>query len=440
MRKRGAMTLPSAWRGLNSPLCASLIAALGLVSAALPALAQSLKGGRTAEIVVHASPGPALWRVDKGQSELVILGSVEPTPEGRIWNAIRVNEALQGARALLLSPGSTPGFAWADSFPGWERYLLQEPDGRTLSRELAAVPLGRLSQAATQSGTSLARYDTYRPGPAGMILLQDSWKARQLTGSAVDSVVMALAKAQHVRIAKVDEGGSLPLIDAMPDMSRAQHLACVEESLERFDWEGANVETVYRDWEDGRVGALRQTYKPLQLCSDSIPGGARRRAQAKAIWIKALEGALNVRGRTVALMDISDLLGPGDILAALAAYGATVTAPPEEPVLPSTAQTAQVDLTDRNLTPYIPAPGDLQLAGSALPLNHSPHIETITSSAQAVDLAGRDVTCVESPITGSLITKQTCHSAADWKRRELLDDPHMIGDLKHNKAQLPDSY
>ena len=414
--------------------------ALGLALAAPPAFAQSLKGGRTAEILVHASPGPALWRVVKGQSELVILGSVEPTPEGRIWNAIRVDEALQGARALLLSPGSTPGLAWADNFPEWERYLLQEPDGRTLGRELAATPLGRLSQAATQSGTSLARYESYRPGPAGMILLQDSWKARQLTASAVDSVVMAVAKARHVRVVKVDEGGSLPLIDAMPEMSKAQHLACVQESLERYDWEGANVEAVYRDWEDGRVAALRRIYKPLQLCNDSIPGGARRRAQARAIWIKALEGALNVRGRTVALMDISDLLGPNDILAGLEAYGATVTAPPEEPVLPSTLQTAQVDLTDRNLTTYLPPPGDLQLAGSVPPLSLGITRETIASSAQAVDLAGDGVVCIDKPITGSLFTKQICHSAAYWKQLELYKDPHPMTDFRNGKVALPDSY
>ncbi len=358
---------PSAWRGrcrrLRAPLAAALVSAAAALSS--PSPAQSLVGDRVPEIVVRASPGPALWRVTKGRSELVILGSVEPTPADRTWNAVRVDEALQGARTLLLSPGSTPGFAWADNFHDWERHLLQEPDGRTLGQELGSDIMGRLSQIAMADGQPLARYSIYRPGPAGMVLLQDSWPARQLTGAAVDAAVVAMAQAKHVKILKVDEGGSLPLIDAMPDMSKAQHLACAEESLERFDWESANVESVYRAWEDGDVGTLRRNYRPLQLCKDSIPGGARRRAQAKAIWIKALEGALNVPGRTVALMDISDLLAPDGILAALQVQGAMVVQPPDESAAPPAPETAAVQLgPDRNVTLYVARQSDLKLARS----------------------------------------------------------------------------
>ena len=104
--------------------------------------------GDVTEVVVRASPGPALWRVTKGGSELVILGAISPTPAGGSWNTRPLADALRGARVLMLSPGSTPGFAWAEAFPQSRRYLLQQPFGRTLRGELDPDAATRFARMA----------------------------------------------------------------------------------------------------------------------------------------------------------------------------------------------------------------------------------------------------------------------------------------------------
>lgn len=422
---------------------ALLLGTLMALGPSSSARAQPVKEGRSAEIVVRASQGPALWVVSKGQAELVILGAVEPTPQNTTWNARRLQEALQGARSLLLSPGSTPGLAWAEDFPQWERYLLEQPDGRSLGQEIGAASMSRLSQLAIAARQPLSRYAVYRPGPAGMILLQDSWQARQLTASAVDDAVVALARRQHVRVVKVDEGGSLPLIDAMPSMSKAQHLACVAQSMDRFDWEGAKADAIFEAWADGRVAALREVYRPLQLCVDSIPGGARRRARAKAIWIQALGDALERPGRTVAVMDVADLLGPSDVLAALEAQGATVTAPPDEPA------GSQSELASLHLGPgsasdpvqaYAPTLRELDAGHPALLLQARVPTGVAAQPASVVDLAGGDIVCVQEQGTETLLTHETCHTRYQWDQLERHRDMSQADELRHGKMPLPDDY
>ena len=283
--------------------------------------------GAVAEVTVRANSGPALWRVTKGRSELVILGSLTPTPQNARWDTRRFAEALQGARVLLLSPASTPGLAWAEKFSESQRYLLGQPFGRTLAKELGPEAGMRFGGMAAMIRVPASEYGSYRPAPAGMRLLEDSWRARGMSGSKLDDAAVAMARAMHVRVVKVDEGGALPLIDAMPTMSKAQQAACVGEEMDQFEWEGANMSAAFQAWARGDLSDLRLVYKPPSLCLTSIPGGVKRMESARSAWIKALSDALDTPGRTVAISDVADLLEPSDLLTALRARGATVTSP-----------------------------------------------------------------------------------------------------------------
>src|SRR5580704_7660555 len=62
------------------------------------------------EIVeVQAAPGPAVWHLTRGESEVWILGTVGSMPDGLTWNKNYLGELLDGARAILLPPRPSIG-------------------------------------------------------------------------------------------------------------------------------------------------------------------------------------------------------------------------------------------------------------------------------------------------------------------------------------------
>ena len=60
-------------------------------------------------IVTAHLPGPPMWRVLKGDAEVVLIGIVQPLPDNLDWNKDAVRGALKGARALLLPPRASAG-------------------------------------------------------------------------------------------------------------------------------------------------------------------------------------------------------------------------------------------------------------------------------------------------------------------------------------------
>src|SRR5689334_1733469 len=59
--------------------------------------------------VIAKPPGPALWRVSRGDSEVVIVGTVSPIAHQQAWDSRRVERALTGARLLLTPPKTKAG-------------------------------------------------------------------------------------------------------------------------------------------------------------------------------------------------------------------------------------------------------------------------------------------------------------------------------------------
>src|SRR5215472_6824458 len=62
------------------------------------------------EIVeVQAEPGPAVWHLTRGDSEVWILGTVGAMPDGLKWNKDYLAGLLEGARAILMPPRTSIG-------------------------------------------------------------------------------------------------------------------------------------------------------------------------------------------------------------------------------------------------------------------------------------------------------------------------------------------
>src|ERR1700735_3164647 len=79
------------------------------------------------EIVeVQAKPGPAVWHLTRGDSEVWILGTVGAMPDGLKWNKDYLAELLDGARAIVMPPRPPIGV--------FEGACFLPPNGRKFSR------------------------------------------------------------------------------------------------------------------------------------------------------------------------------------------------------------------------------------------------------------------------------------------------------------------
>src|SRR6185312_15868712 len=80
------------------------------------ALAQSAPDWARIETVeVQAPPGPAMWHVTRGDSEVWILGTVGAMPSDLAWNRQALAELIEGARTVLMPPRASIGIlegAW----------------------------------------------------------------------------------------------------------------------------------------------------------------------------------------------------------------------------------------------------------------------------------------------------------------------------------------
>ena len=124
--------------GMKTALLALCLVALPLLADAQPAPAPLVQTWGEPEVVeVQARPGPAVWQLTRGESDVWILGTVGAMPDGLKWNKDYLAELLDGSRAILLPPRPSIGVfegAWFLLKNGSKFSL---PRGQSLEPQLA---------------------------------------------------------------------------------------------------------------------------------------------------------------------------------------------------------------------------------------------------------------------------------------------------------------
>ena len=133
-------------------------------------------------IQASTRPGPAVWRVTKGDSEVWILATVGPLPKNFSWNKDYVADLFDGARAVITPPGI--GVGVGDGVWLLINYgnRLSLPRGQALEATLEAPMRARFADLRATLGKDEERYRTDSPFRAAIRLSQDFRDKAQLTG------------------------------------------------------------------------------------------------------------------------------------------------------------------------------------------------------------------------------------------------------------------
>jgi hypothetical protein len=282
-------------------------------------------------LVVARPPGPAMWRVRRGGSELVVLGTVRPVPHSLDWNQRRVARALDGAHHLLLGPVLKAGPVDTVRVLAREQGRVKQPRGRTLEAGLPRLLRLQFEGARKRALQGPERYAGWKPAVAGYYLLSDYRQAAGLSEAKPDSTLERLAKARRVRTSRVAEYRLVELLRSAGGLDAAGHEACLQDALEQNQAEADSAIAVARAWADGDLAAVKASYRPglLESCLARVSGGATLLERRTADTTRALAAALDRPGRTVAAVDLSLLLRRDGVLDRLRAAGAEVSAPLE---------------------------------------------------------------------------------------------------------------
>lgn len=295
-----------------------------------PPLAASEPSLLAEVLVIGRPPGPAMWRVARPGSEVVILGSVTPIPHLQQWDKRRLERALNGADRVLLPPEFKAGAVdAARMFVG--QNALKLPRGATLESTLPEPLRARFVEARTRARQPARRYERWKPGVAGFILVNDYREAAGLSGAKPVSTVRRMLKGRRIKVETVGSYRLAPLARSAARLPEAAHLACLDAALDQHEAEAENARRAAEAWAEGDIAAVRASYRTglLESCLARLPGADALVERGVADTVRAVEAALTRPGKTVAIVDLSLLARPDGVLERLRAAGASVTAPIE---------------------------------------------------------------------------------------------------------------
>ncbi len=298
--------------------------------AAPPPVAAAAEDGSAlvAELeIVGRPPGPAMWRVRRGGSEVVILGAVSPLPQSLRWDEAQVGRALDGARQLL-----TPPEAQVSLFDGpvaalqFVRLRALTP----LNRRTPPPLYARVAAAARVAHADPAKLNGWRPAAAGGWLLADFYKAAGLSLAKPTSTVVRLAKARRVPVRPILRVSGAPFLSAFADMGEPQQQRCLEAAVDEVDWQAGHARPTAEAWAAGRVDGARagRSHALWSSCLEQLPNVRALQERGVAQAFSAMDAALREPGRTVAVVDLRYLDTRNGLLDRLRATGATVDVPP----------------------------------------------------------------------------------------------------------------
>ncbi len=325
-----ALSFRSLWVGMGG-IC---LVAWALVSIApMPAMAAIEAPPDTSAVVEELTvtgiaPGPALWRVRRGESEVVILGGLTPLPHMLQWSSPRLDRALIGANRLLVPPQDA---VHVTELPGLALRMasLRQPLGHKLEADLSPALRERFARTREGLGIGPGRYAHWKPAIAGFLLIADFREKYGLSTGKPTTTVMRRAKALGVKIQPMADVSWGAMVKSASTMKGPAHEACLTAALNDLDAEAARARPLARAWADGDLATVRGgiTANLLDQCLLQMPSATALLDHGTRQSVEAIDAALAKPGKTVAIIDLKFLLRSGGVLDRLKAQGAEVSVP-----------------------------------------------------------------------------------------------------------------
>jgi hypothetical protein len=311
------------------------------------AAAQALEEAPSQVLVSGKRPGPGLWKVSKDGHVMWVVGMYAPLPQKMEWEDSRVDRLIGQSQEVLGPPGAGVSVGWLGglkmltALPTLVNFQ-KNPDGAQLHDLVPADVHARWSVLKEKYIGEDEGVERYRPFFAAQKLQEAALKKSGLSGGLeVRAQIQGIAKKRGV---KVTDTSTVTELDnpqrVLKDFrnSQLEDTACFTKTLERFEGDIDAMRTRANAWANGNIAEISNLdYAEREdVCNGVIfnspaakkhPAFQNLRERRLDAWLKAAERSLANNTSTVAMLTMSDILGPKSYLAALQAKGYTVESP-----------------------------------------------------------------------------------------------------------------
>lgn len=291
------------------------VLALALLAGAVPALAPAQ----------NPAAGPAIWSVRSGGATVYILGTPAVTPKGLAWNTAVLDARLKGANSLILP--ATPKIEALKMAKFVLTYKKSFEEAGPMEGTLPPPLRARFVAARTRLGQDAGHYGKWKPGVAALILSNDFRKTAHLAVGEPEKTAKALAGHNNTPQIHVASFDVMPLFQGYVTLPESTHQDCLADAVADVDAGGARITAASQGWARGDVRAAMTAENGFRRCLAEVPGGAAFADRLTADTAAAIAAALTKPGRSVAVVQLRQLLDRGGVLDRLRAKGFVVEGP-----------------------------------------------------------------------------------------------------------------
>ena len=295
-------------------------------------------------VVTGVLPGPALWKVSKGNHVMWVLGLTSPVPRNMQWKSAEVESRMAASQALLKLPsleiGVRTSFYRSAMMPS-PRELEKNPSQQSLQDVLTPELYQRWIVLKARYLGDNRRVERMRPILAGRELYEAALKHYGLVDEYGMETIVYKA-ASHSGVAGVNTSYQLLLKDpreavrSLNDKSmNDQH--CLSQVMDALDQGLAQATARANAWATGDIDTLRSILSQVQQdsCLSTLDNSQFTVAlgindiesRVRKNWLDSAEHALDKNKQTFAVLPMHELLAPDGYLSALQADGYSVQAP-----------------------------------------------------------------------------------------------------------------
>lgn len=315
---------------LNSVFTVALLAGAatpGLLMAQTPEPEAPAASNLDDVIVTARRAGAPMWTVERGDSVVILIGSIEGVPRDYVWRPEALEAATRDSQRILYpmeaqaSPADLLRMIWRI------RTIARLPEGTTIADHVPPELLARLERLKADERSDAWRTESL----VGLSfdLLRDAGRERRARGAP--AVVRAAARSARIPGEPVGVVRGDELIDNLITLPPSTYVRCVEAATAAAEAGPAGAAARLDAWSGLRVPEVlaNPLDQALGLC---WPSGDPDIAPAlRTLWAEATNTALGQPGVTLGVAPLRILAEPGGVLDQLEAQGLDPRGPEWKP-------------------------------------------------------------------------------------------------------------
>jgi hypothetical protein len=283
---------------------------------------------------VHSSarPGPALWHVTKGDSEVWILGIIAALPKDVTWSKQPLSDVMTGANAVIVPPKAKIDLLNISWFMLGHCCSFFRLNNGKLDDYLPNATKAKLAALRESVSGDAKLYQGDEPFGAAERLNRDFAKKYDLDGQNPMPVVLKLAGDKKVPQQPAFRFDPMPILREAVKLTPQQQLQCLEAAMEDVARAAAHGRAMAEAWAVGDIKGVKAHFavSRLQDCQAATVHAIGEIEQNRIpAFVAAIDAALNTPGKTVAVVPLSPLLRKGGVLEQLEAQHVSIEGPAE---------------------------------------------------------------------------------------------------------------